>query len=130
MVSFTTAMPTSTTESLGEDANQLSMDIQAMTTDLAPDHLPMFEIDIKTIINITISTTSLVVSCVAVLICAIAVCMQKRGNKRSKLTRNELPNLELNTTYTNSICTFSSYASPVYDPYSSEKKEDFPGTHV
>ena len=98
-----------------------------MTTDLAPDHRPMFEIDIKTIINITIPTTSLVVSYVTVLICAIAVCTQKRGNKRSKLTRNELPNLELNT---NSICTCCSYAFPVYDPYSSEKKEDFPGTNV
>ena len=123
MVSATIVMPTSTTGSLGEDTDRSSMDFRITTTDLAPDHLPIFEIDIKTIINFTVSTTSLILSFVAVLICTIAVCTQKRGNKRPKLTGNELPNLELSTAYTNSMCTFN-------DPYSSEKKEDCPGTHV
>ena len=123
MVSATIVMPTSTTGSLGEDTDQSSMDIQIITTDLAPDHLPILEIDIKTIINFTVSATSLILSFVAVLICAIAVCTRKRGNKRPKSTGNELPNLELSTTYTNSMCTFNG-------PCSSEKKEDCPGTHV
>ena len=98
----------STTQSLDEDTDQSHTSV---------------ELDIKTIINIILFTTSLM-SLIAILISVMAVCTQKKGSKEPKLTRNELPNLELSTTYTNSMCTFNSYTSSAYDTYSSEKKED------
>ena len=87
LINPTLATKASTTGPLiGQDIDQSSTGIQITTTGLISNnknYIAVEEIDKKIIINITISATVLIVSLIAVLISALAVCTCKKGSMKN-----------------------------------------------
>jgi hypothetical protein len=116
--------PATTTEILSEDINQSpNVENTAAATDQFPDdkaYVPIQFADLD-IINITLSSTSLLVSLLAIAISIISLC--KKGPKKEK-PKKELPKMNEFTMHINPTRTFHTYTSPIYNPYFSEEKDD------
>lgn len=100
---------------------------------MVSDDVPPTDIDVKMIINIILSSTSLIVSLIAVLIIlsAMAVCTHKIGVKKHESTKTIQSTIRGTTTvYMNSISTSPTYNSPIYIPESKEKEDDCSGSSV
>ena len=104
----------STIQSLS-DITQSSTSVRSTTTGLVPDDVPPAYIDFKMIINIILSSTSLIVSLIAVVIMlsAMAVCTHKIGAKKHKSTKTIQSTITGTTTvYMNSTSTSPSIYGP------------------
>ena len=75
-------------------------------------------IDKKIVINITLSATALVVSLIAVLISAIAVCTRKKGSMKNTLSKIKKFSKPPSHTFYNDT------SAPIYNPNSSDEEGD------